>query len=164
MAVAAVCPGSFDPITNGHLDVVERAAARFDRVVVAVLENPRKEGLFTVAERLDLIRETTAHLDNVEVESFHGLLVDFCNDRGIGLICKGLRAVSDFEYELQMAQMNQQIGDIETVFLSTRPEWSYLSSSLVKEVARFGGTIDATVPPAVAAAIRDKVAAPTAEG
>jgi pantetheine-phosphate adenylyltransferase len=163
MAVAAVCPGSFDPITNGHLDVVERAAARFDRVVVAVLENPRKEGLFTVAERLDLIRETTAHLDNVEVESFHGLLVDFCNDRGIGLICKGLRAVSDFEYELQMAQMNQQIGDVETVFLSTRPEWSYLSSSLVKEVARFGGTIDATVPPAVAAAIHDKVAAQTDE-
>jgi len=161
MAVAAVCPGSFDPITNGHLDVVERAAARFDRVVVAVLENPRKEGLFTVAERLDLIRQTTVHLDNIEVESFHGLLVDFCNDRGIGLICKGLRAVSDFEYELQMAQMNQQIGDVETVFLSTRPEWSYLSSSLVKEVARFGGTIDGTVPPAVAAAMRDKVAAQT---
>jgi pantetheine-phosphate adenylyltransferase len=158
MTVAAVCPGSFDPITNGHLDVIERAAARFDRVVVAVLENPRKAGLFTIEERLDLIRLTTAHLDNIEVESFHGLLVDFCNDRGIGLICKGLRAVSDFEYELQMAQMNQQIGDVETVFLSTRPEWSYLSSSLVKEVARFGGSIEGTVPAEVGARLRAKVA------
>lgn len=158
MTVAAVCPGSFDPITNGHLDVIERASARFDRVVVAVLENPRKAGLFTIEERLDLIRLTTAHLDNIEVESFHGLLVDFCNDRGIGLICKGLRAVSDFEYELQMAQMNQQIGDVETVFLSTRPEWSYLSSSLVKEVARFGGSIEGTVPAEVGARLRAKLA------
>ena len=158
MPVAAVCPGSFDPITNGHLDVIERASARFDRVVVAVLENPRKAGLFTVEERLDLIRITTAHLDNIEVESFHGLLVDFCNDRGIGLICKGLRAVSDFEYELQMAQMNQQIGDVETVFLSTRPEWSYLSSSLVKEVARFGGSIEGTVPAEVGARLRARLA------
>lgn len=158
MTVAAVCPGSFDPITNGHLDVIERASARFDRVVVAVLENPRKAGLFTIEERLDLIRVTTAHLDNIEVESFHGLLVDFCNDRGIGLICKGLRAVSDFEYELQMAQMNQQIGDVETVFLSTRPEWSYLSSSLVKEVARFGGSIEGTVPAEVGARLRAKLA------
>ena len=158
MTFAAVCPGSFDPITNGHLDVIERASARFDRVVVAVLENPRKAGLFTIEERLDLIRVTTAHLDNIEVESFHGLLVDFCNDRGIGLICKGLRAVSDFEYELQMAQMNQQIGDVETVFLSTRPEWSYLSSSLVKEVARFGGSIEGTVPAEVGARLRAKLA------
>jgi pantetheine-phosphate adenylyltransferase len=108
--------------------VIERAAARFDRIVVAVLENPRKQGLFTTAERLELIRETTAHLHNVEADSFQGLLVDFCRARGIGLICKGLRAVSDFEYELQMAQMNQRIGDVETVFLSTSPEWSYLSS------------------------------------
>jgi pantetheine-phosphate adenylyltransferase len=149
VSVAAVCPGSFDPITNGHLDVIERAAARFDRIVVAVLENPRKQGLFTTAERLELIRETTAHLQNVEADSFQGLLVDFCRARGIGLICKGLRAVSDFEYELQMAQMNQRIGDVETVFLSTSPEWSYLSSSLVKEVARWGGPITGTVPPAV---------------
>jgi pantetheine-phosphate adenylyltransferase len=146
VSVAAVCPGSFDPITNGHLDVIERAASRFDRLVVAVLENPRKAGLFSVDERLDLIRDTTAHLANVEVASFQGLLVDFCRSRDIDLICKGLRAVSDFEYELQMAQMNQRIGDVETVFLSTSPEWSYLSSSLVKEVARYGGAVSGTVP------------------
>lgn len=154
MSVSAVCPGSFDPITNGHLDVVERAAARFDHVVVAVLVNPGKAGLFPIDDRLDLIRRTVGHLDNVQVESFEGLLVDFCRAQGIGLICKGLRAVSDFEYELQMAQMNQRIGDVETVFLSTSPEWSYLSSSLVKEVARLGGRIEGTVPPLVEQAIR----------
>ena len=158
MTVSVVCPGSFDPITNGHLDVVERAASRFDRVVVAVLVNPRKQGMFSVEERLDLIRETTAHLDNVEVAQFEGLLVDFCHANDIGLICKGLRAVSDFEYELQMAQMNQQIGDVETVFLSTSPEWSYLSSSLVKEVARWGGNVEGTVPGPVQRALDARTA------
>ena len=157
MSVSAVCPGSFDPITNGHLDVVERAAARFDRVVVAVLVNPSKEGLFPVERRLDLIRRTTAHLDNVEVDTFEGLLVDFCHAHEIDLICKGLRAVSDFEYELQMAQMNQRIGDVETIFMSTSPEWSYLSSSLVKEVARLGGRIAGTVPPLVEDAVRERL-------
>ncbi len=159
MTVAAVCPGSFDPVTNGHLDVIERAAARFDRLVVAVLVNPSKQGMFTVEERLDLLEQTTAHLDNVEIDSFEGLLVDFCHRQGVGLICKGLRAVSDFEYELQMAQMNQQIGDVETVFLSTSPEWSYLSSSLVKEVARLGGRFEGTVPPVVEEAVRARAAA-----
>ncbi len=158
MSVSVVCPGSFDPITLGHLDVIERAAARFDQVVVAVLGNPRKEGLFSVDERIALIASETAHLDNVEVDRFEGLLVDFCRRRDIGIVCKGLRAVSDFEYELQMAQMNQRIGDVETVFLTTSPEHSYLSSSLVKEVARLGGSVDGTVPPAVARALRDRLA------
>ena len=158
MSVSAVCPGSFDPIHNGHLDVVERAAAAFDRVVVAVLVNPSKQGMFDVDQRLDLIRRTTAHLGNVEVDSFEGLLVDFCRSHDVDLICKGLRAVSDFEYELQMAHMNQHIGDVETVFMSTSPEWSYLSSSLVKEVARLGGRIEGTVPPLVEEAIRAHLA------
>jgi pantetheine-phosphate adenylyltransferase len=159
MSLAVVCPGSFDPITHGHLDVVERAAARFDRVVVAVLENPRKSALFTVEERMELIATVTAHLDNVEVDRFQGLLVDFCRARGIGVVCKGLRAVSDFEYELQMAQMNRQIGEVETLFLSTSPEHSYLSSSLVKEVARFGGRLDGTVPEPVVAALAARLGA-----
>ena len=156
MSVAAVCPGSFDPITMGHLDIIERAATRVDRLVVAVLENPRKQALFTVEERMELIRTTTAGLDNVEVDRFHGLLVDFCHDRGIGVIVKGLRAVSDFEYELQMAQMNQRMGDVETMFMSTSPEYSYLSSSLVKEVARYGGPLDGVVPDPVADGLRSK--------
>lgn len=157
MTVAVACPGSFDPVTLGHLDVIERASARFDEVVVAVLENPNKRGLFSVAERIALLEAEVVGYRNVTVDRFEGLLVDFCNERGIGLVCKGLRAVSDFEYELQMAQMNQRIGDVETVFLTTSPEHSYLSSSLVKEVARFGGTIDHAVPPRVAAALRAKL-------
>ncbi|MEX2504114.1 MAG: pantetheine-phosphate adenylyltransferase [Egicoccus sp.] len=158
MTVAAVVPGSFDPITLGHLDIVRRACDRFDRVVVAVLENPRKQGLFSVDERVELIRAVAGDLDNLEVDRFEGLLVDFCNARGIGIVCKGLRAVSDFEYELQMAQMNHRIGGIETLFMSTSPEHSYLSSSLVKEVARFGGPLGGTVPDVVADALRDKLA------
>ena len=157
MTVAVACPGSFDPVTLGHLDVIARAAVRFDEVVVAVLENPRKQGLFTVEERIALIEAEVTGFDNVSVDRFEGLLVDFCNDRGIGLVCKGLRAFSDFEYELQMAQMNQCIGPVETVFLSTSPEHSYLSSSLVKEVARYGGAIDHAVPPRVAAALHAKL-------
>jgi pantetheine-phosphate adenylyltransferase len=157
VSVAAVVPGSFDPITMGHLDIIERASARFDHVVVAVLENLRKAAMFSVEERLELIGGVTAHLDNVELDRFQGLLVDFCHQRGVGIICKGLRAVSDFEYELQMAQMNRRIGSVETVFMSTSPEHSYLSSSLVKEVARFGGPLDGTVPPSVAEALRDRL-------
>ena len=153
MSVSAVCPGSFDPVTNGHVDVIERAASCFDRVVVAVLVNPSKQGFFDVDERLDLLAGTIGHLENVETASFQGLLVDFCHDNDIDVICKGLRAVSDFEYELQMAQMNQHIGDVETTFLTTSPEWSYLSSSLVREVASMGGRIEGTVPPVVEDAI-----------
>ncbi len=158
MSVTAVVPGSFDPITMGHLDVIRRVASRFDRVVVAVLENPRKQGLFTVEHRLVMIREQLADLGEVEVERFKGLLVDFCTDRGIAVIVKGLRAVSDFEYELQMAQMNQRMAGVETLFLSTAPEHSYLSSSLVKEIARWGGPLTGTVPAAVEGALRERYA------
>lgn len=154
MTVAAVVPGSFDPITMGHVDIIERVADRFDRVVVAVLENPRKEGLFSVDERLELIRAEVGARPNVEVDRFQGLLVDFCAANDLGIIVKGLRAVSDFEYELQMAQMNQRMGGVETLFLSTSPEHSYLSSSLIKEIARWGGPVTGTVPPAVEEALR----------
>ncbi len=158
MTVPVVIPGSFDPITMGHLDIIERASSRFDQVIVAVLENPSKSPLFTGPERVELITRCAAHLDNVSADRFTGLLVDFCNERDIGVICKGLRAVSDFEYELQMAQMNQRMGDVETLFMSTSPEYSYLSSSLVKEVARFGGPLEGVVPGIVADALRDKFA------
>ena len=158
MTVSVVVPGSFDPITLGHLDIVRRACERFDHVTVAVLENPRKQGLFTVEERLGLIRAVVGEVDNLVIDSFEGLLVEFCRGRGIGIVCKGLRAVSDFEYELQQAQMNHRIGDVETVFMSTSPEHSYLSSSLVKEVARYGGPLDGTVPAEVADALRAKFA------
>jgi len=154
MSTKVVIPGSFDPITFGHLDIIERAAERFDTVIVAVLENPGKEALFSVEERMDLIAGAIEHLDNVEVGSFHGLLVDFCRDRGVGTILKGLRAVSDFEYELQMAQMNRRMGSVETLFLPTAPDHSYLSSSLVKQVARYGGPLDGTVPDRVAEALQ----------
>ena len=156
MSVAAVVPGSFDPITMGHLDIIRRAASRVDRVVVAVLENPRKDPLFSVEERQDLIRRTTDDLDNVTIDRFQGLLVDFCHARDLNVIVKGLRAVSDFEYELQMAQMNQRMGDVETLFMSTSPEFGYLSSSLVKEVARYGGPLDGVVPEVVAEGLRAK--------
>ncbi len=161
MSVVAVCPGSFDPITNGHLDVVERAAAQLDEVVVAVLENPRKSAnsLFDIDERITMIEQVVVHLPNVRVDRFHGLLVDYCTTNGIGMIVKGLRAVSDFEYELQMAQMNQRLADVETLFLSTSPDWSYLSSSLVKEVARYGGDVEGLVPPLVLDALRERLLA-----
>ena len=147
---AAVCPGSFDPVTNGHLDVIERAAASFDRLVVACTRNLGKRELFGIEDRMDLIRQVTGHLPNVEVADFEGLLVDFCRDRGVRVVVKGLRAVSDFEYELQMAQMNGRLGEVETFFLTTSPVYSFLSSSLVKEVARFGGDISDFVPEVVA--------------
>lgn len=142
----AVCPGSFDPMTNGHLDIVGRAARLFDEVVVAVLVNESKKGLFTVDERIEMLTEAVAPYDNVSVSSFEGLLVDFCTARDISAIVKGLRAVSDFDYELQMAQMNKSLADVETVFVPTSPEWSFLASSLVKEVARLGGDVRGLVP------------------
>ncbi|MGH3470440.1 MAG: pantetheine-phosphate adenylyltransferase [Nocardioidaceae bacterium] len=157
----AVCPGSFDPVTNGHLDIVVRAAALFDEVVVAVLVNDAKQGLFSVEERMDLMRhvlDDQGGLANVKVESFEGLLVDFCTAHDVVAIVKGLRAVSDFDYELQMAQMNQSLSGIETVFVPTNPEWSFLASSLVKEVARFGGDVSKLVPSYVLDRLRWKLA------
>ncbi len=149
MTVTAVCPGSFDPVTNGHLDVIQRASSRFDRLLVACLRNAGKQPLFDLDIRLALLNEVVADLDNVEVAAFDGLLVDFCRERGVSVIVKGLRAVSDFEYELQMAQMNSHLGNVETFFMTTSPIYSFLSSSLVKEVARFGGDVTDFVPPAV---------------
>jgi len=144
-----VCPGSYDPPTNGHLDIVERASRLFDEVIVAVLINKSKRGLFAVDERMALLRDTVSHLDNVTVDSWHGLLVDFCRERDVHAIVKGLRAVTDFDYELQMAQMNQQLTGVETLFMPTKPLNSFLSSSLVKEVATFGGDVAHLLPPAV---------------
>ena len=141
-----VCPGSFDPVTNGHLDVIERASRLYDEVTVAVLVNTSKQGLFPVEDRIDMLREVTASLGNIVVDSFHGLLVDHCRERDIPVVVKGLRAVSDFDYELQMAQMNHRLTGLETLFVATNPEYSFLSSSLVKEVATFGGDVRGLVP------------------
>ena len=153
----AVCPGSFDPITYGHLDIIERASARFDQVVVAVLENRTKASLFTVEERMTMIKETTSKFPNVIVDSWHGLLVDYCKANSVQAIVKGLRAVTDFDYELQMAQVNLQSG-IETMFMATAPAHSFLSSSLVKELAHYGGDVSSMVPPTVNAALKARVA------
>lgn len=159
MSTVAVVPGSFDPITNGHVDVVERAASQLDEIVVAVLENPSKKGgMFTLPERIELIEASLGHLGNVRVANFTGLLVDFCREHDITMVVKGLRAVSDFEYELQMAQMNQRLAGVETLFLPTSPDWSYLSSSLVKEVARYGGDVTGLLPEAAHEALLARVA------
>ncbi|WP_354642458.1 pantetheine-phosphate adenylyltransferase [Kitasatospora camelliae] len=145
----AVCPGSFDPITNGHLDIIGRASKLYDVVHVAVLVNPNKQGMFTIAERIAMIEETCAPYGNIQVESHSGLLVDYCRDRGIPAIIKGLRAVSDFDYELQMAQMNHGLTGVETLFVPTSPTYSFLSSSLVKEVAGYGGDVSHLLPETV---------------
>ncbi len=157
MSAAVVCPGSFDPVTCGHVDVFARAAARFDHVVVAVLENPQKQGTFSIEERMALIEAETAGIDNLEVTRFSGLLVDFCDERGVHVVCKGLRAVQDFEYEVQMAQMNRHIGGVETVFLPSSPEHAFVSSSLVKEVVRGGRSVDGLVSERVAEALRRRL-------
>ena len=149
MGLTALCPGTFDPVTNGHLDIIERAGQRFDAVVVAVLDNPGKQPLFSVDERVAMLKEATTGLDNVDVESFSGLLVEYARRRGSDVIVKGLRAVTDFEYEIQMAQMNRRLTGMETLFMTTDPTWSFLSSSLVREVARFGGDVSELVPPVV---------------
>ncbi|CAN5218344.1 pantetheine-phosphate adenylyltransferase [soil metagenome] len=156
MTDIAVCPGSFDPVTLGHLDVIERAATRFERVVVACLRNIGKSPLLEPEERIDLLRAATEHLANVQIEAFDGLLVDFCRAHGATTIVKGLRAASDFENELKMAQMNAALGDVETLFMATNPRYSYLSSSLVKEVARFRGDIGAFVPQVVVRRLRER--------
>ncbi|MEU5840266.1 pantetheine-phosphate adenylyltransferase [Rhodococcus sp. NPDC047139] len=155
----AVCPGSFDPVTNGHLDVIGRVSAQFDEVVVTVTINPNKQGMFTIDERLEMLTEATAHLPNVTVDAWQGLLVDYARERGISAIVKGLRGANDFDYELQMAQMNHKLTGVDTLFVATNPVYSYLSSSLVKEVATYGGDVSDMLP----ASVHDRLLARLAE-
>lgn len=153
----AVCPGSFDPVTLGHLDVFERAAAQFDEVIVAILGNPNKSGMFGIDERIEMIREATTHLPNLRVEAGEGLVVDFVRARGMAAIVKGLRTGTDFEYELQMAQMNKHIAGVDTFFVATAPRYSFVSSSLAKEVATFGGDVSELLPQSVNRRLQQKL-------
>jgi pantetheine-phosphate adenylyltransferase len=153
-----VCPGSFDPVTNGHLDIISRASRLYDEVIVAVLINITKKSLFTVEERMEMLREVTAEYGNVRVDRFHGLMVDFCEANGISAVVKGLRAVSDFDYEMQMAQMNYSMAKVETMFMTTNPLYSFLSSSLIREVAKYGGDVSGLVPEQVIGKLRARVA------
>ena len=156
--IVAIYPGTFDPVTNGHLDLIERASKLFDRLIVALLRNPDKDALFSLSERTEMLRESVRHLKNVRVESFDGLLVEYARRKGARVILRGIRAVSDYEYELQMAMMNRQLQpELETVFMLPAEAYSYLSSRLVKEVARLGGSVKGLVPPAVERRIRAKV-------
>ncbi|MFC4638058.1 pantetheine-phosphate adenylyltransferase [Deinococcus hohokamensis] len=156
----AVFPGSFDPITSGHMDVLTRAAKMFEHVTLTVMHNARKQGrhLFTLDERLTILREATSHLPNVSVDSFGGLLVDYMAQQQKGIIIRGLRAVSDYEYELQIAHLNRQIGEVETVFIMAATRWSFVSSSMVREIASYGGDISEMVPRASARALKVKFA------
>jgi pantetheine-phosphate adenylyltransferase len=154
----AVCPGSFDPITYGHLDIIERASAQFDEVIVAVGNNRAKEGYFTVEERMAMIAETTAKFGNVKVDSWKGLLGEYCKANNIDVIIKGLRAMSDFDYELQMAQVNLQGSGVESMFMATSPAHSFLSSSLIKELAHYNGDVSSMVPPVVNSALKAREA------
>lgn len=157
MSNKAVYPGSFDPLTNGHLDIIKRAAKLYDEVTVAVLVNTTKTGLFTLEERVEMIRQVVAEIPNVKVDSFVGLLVDYCRNNDIKVIIRGLRAVSDYEYEMQIAQMNRTLNEeVETVFLMTNTKYSFLSSSIVKEVTKFGGDVDGIVPPIVQDKMKSK--------
>ncbi|MDJ0925579.1 MAG: pantetheine-phosphate adenylyltransferase [Acidimicrobiia bacterium] len=155
--VAALVPGSFDPPTNGHLDVIERCANLFDRVLVAVVRNPTKAPMFTSEERIAMLEACTHEWRNVEIGAFSGLLVDYAEQEDMDVIVKGLRAMTDFDYEFQMSQMNRHLSGIVTLFVATKAEYGYLSSSLVKQVAGLGGAIDKLVPPLVAAAIEERV-------
>jgi pantetheine-phosphate adenylyltransferase len=159
MGPSALCPGTFDPVTNGHIDIIHRTSRCFDGVVVAVLENPGKQPLFTVEERVAMLKDAVSDIAGVEVASFSGLLVDYARSRGLKVIVKGLRAVTDFDFELQMAQMNLGLGGVETFFLPTSPQWSYLSSSLIREVVRFGGDVSGMVPPFVRDRLEEKLGA-----
>ena len=152
-----VCPGSFDPVTNGHLDIIRRAARLHEEVIVVVGANLAKQGLFTVDERVSMLQEITSEMPNVSVSTFRGLLVDFCRDHGVSAIVKGLRAVSDFEYEMEMAQMNYRLADVETLFMTANPLYSFLRSSLVKEIARYGGDVTSLVPEPIEEKLRAKL-------
>ncbi|HAH18707.1 pantetheine-phosphate adenylyltransferase [Eubacterium uniforme] len=153
----AIYPGSFDPVTLGHLSIIERAAETFDEVIVAVLKNDSKKPLFSVSERVSMLEEVTSHIENVKILYFEGLLVDFANECGVNTIVRGLRAITDFEYELQMAQTNKALShNIDTVFFTTDVEYSYLSSSSVREIAKFGGNIDKFVPESIISKVYEK--------
>jgi pantetheine-phosphate adenylyltransferase len=154
----AVCPGSFDPVTNGHLDIIDRTSRLYDEVIVGVLINQSKQGLFSHEERVEMLREVTKGYPNVRVTEFRGLLVDFCREQGAAVVVKGLRVVTDFDYELQMAQMNVGLAGIETLFMPTNPLYSFLSSSLIKDVAKWGGDISAHVPDVVARRLVERLA------
>ena len=157
MASTAVCPGSFDPITNGHLDIIVRSSKIFDEIYISVLNNSTKQPLFTVEERIEMIKEATKHISNVKVDIFHGLLVDYARKVNANALIRGLRAVSDFEYEMQNASMNRVLSeDLETFFIMTNNQYSFLSSSIVKEVAKYGGNITTLVPSFVAEALHHK--------
>ena len=158
MGPTALCPGTFDPVTNGHLDIIVRTSRSFDTVIVAVLENPSKEPLFGIEERVSMLKEATSDLTNVEIGSFSGLLVEYATQRDVRVVVKGLRAVTDFEFEIQMAQMNERLAGIETLFMPTNPRWSFLSSSLVKEVARLGGDVGGLIPDQVRDRLLEKLA------
>ena len=154
----AIYPGSFDPVTNGHLDVIERARKLFDKVIVAVAFNDEKQPLFSLHERLDLLRESIGQSDNVRIASFDGLLVDFAKEQKAGAVIRGLRAISDFEFEFQMALMNRKLeANVETIFLMPKEEYTYLSSRIVKEIARLGGDVSSFVPATVAKALKAKL-------
>jgi pantetheine-phosphate adenylyltransferase len=157
MGLTALCPGTFDPVTNGHLDIIGRASQTFEAVAVGVLENPSKQPMFTLEERVAMLKEACSGMPNVTVVSFRGLLVDFARSQGDSAIVKGLRAVSDYEYEIQMAQMNHRLAGVETLFMPTSPNWSFLSSSLVKEVAQLGGNVSGLVPEHVRTALDDRL-------
>ena len=156
----ALCPGSFDPVTNGHLDIISRAASLYDEVVVAVFVNQSKSSLFSVDERREMLSEGTAGYPNVTIDVFEGLVVDYCREHEIPVIVKGLRAVSDFDYELQMAQMNRGLAGIDTLFMPTNPEYSFLASSLVKEIAKWGGDVSSLVPPNVLKRLKERTGSP----
>ena len=155
-----VCPGSFDPVTNGHLDIIRRAAELHDEVHVVVGANRAKHGMFTVDERVAMLKEVTGDLPNVMVGTFRGLLVEYCRARGVSAIVKGLRAVSDFEYEMEMAQMNYRLAEIETLFIAANPVYSFLRSSLVKEICRYGGDVTSLVPEAVFDRLQERLGSP----
>jgi len=155
---AALVPGSFDPPTNGHLDVIERCTGIFDEVIVAVIQNPSKDPLFDEAERIEMLTDLCSQWKSVRIGSFGGLLVDYAEQEGADVIVKGLRAMTDFDYEFQMSQMNRHLSGIITLFVATKPEYGYLSSSLVKEVSRLGGAVDALVPASVATAMKERYA------
>ena len=157
MGLTALCPGTFDPVTNGHLDIIGRASETFETVVVGALENPSKQPMFSLEERVAMLKEACSGMPNVTVVSFRGLLVDLARSQGDAVIVKGLRAISDYEYEIQMAQMNHRLAGVETLFMSTSPRWSFLSSSLVKEVARLGGDVSGLVPDHVKASLADRL-------